>query len=257
MTNHDEQVNHFRIGIFVLLGTILLVTFVIMVVGGNWFHQPTYMETYFDESVQGLNEGSTVKYRGVSIGRVKNISFIGDQYYSNEIARDQNVAKYVYVKMALDTVSFLGNAKLSVAEKLHQAIKNGLRVHLAQEGLTGNSYIELDFSKTHRDSLQIKWRPKLYYIPSRQSTLSTISASLNTMFNDLQKVNFNKFFHNITRTAHSARKSFDHISSLLESQETNIAVSLENVADVTDSLRLIMENISTYPSGFLRTGPDG
>ena len=257
MTSSSEQVNHFRIGLFVLLGIVLLVAFMVMVVGGDWFHQPTYMETYFDESVQGLKEGSAVKYRGVSIGRVKEISFIGDQYYSDEIARDQNVAKYVYVKMALDTVSFLGNADLSVAEKLQLAIKNGLRVHLAQEGLTGNSYVEMDFSKVRNTSLQIKWRPKLYYIPSRQSTLSTISASLNTMFNDLQKVNFNEFFHNITRTAHSARKSFDHISSLLESQETNIAVSLENVANVTDSLRLIMENISTYPSGFLRTGPGG
>ena len=45
---------------------------------GNVFKRTVTIETYFDESVQGLDVGSAVKYRGVQIGRVTRIGFTCD-----------------------------------------------------------------------------------------------------------------------------------------------------------------------------------
>ena len=41
---------------------------------GQFFKTETLAETYFNESVQGLNIGSEVKYKGVKIGAVKSIT---------------------------------------------------------------------------------------------------------------------------------------------------------------------------------------
>lgn len=255
MKAKNEELHYYRTGLFTVLGVCLLVVFIIVLSSSSVFHQPVYMESYFDESVQGLTEGSLVKYRGVGIGQVTTISFIGDQYHSDRIINDPSIARYVYVRMALKTVSFLGGGNLSTESKLADAVKSGLRVHLAPEGLTGNSYLELDFSEPNSHLLQIKWDPRYYYVPSRPSTLSTMSASLSSMFNDLKSVDFKEFFANLTSTARSARMSFDRISGLMVDQEHNIAIGLENFRHITDNLRLITENISTYPSGFIRTVP--
>lgn len=255
MLDQSETLKFYRTGLFVLISFALLVFFVVFLAGVSWFHQPTYLETYFDESVQGLSEGSAVKYRGVAVGEVDEINFIADHYRDSSIAHDPHLARYVYVKMGVRTLSFLNGKVKSVGQKVAEAVANGLRVHLAQEGLTGKAYLELDFAEHDTDVLRIHWQPRLYYVPSRPSTLSTISASVNALFDGLKDVNFEALFKNIEQASHDMRQSFDTLNALLLMQQDNIARSLSNISNVTEHLGLIVENISAYPSGFLRTVP--
>ena len=64
----SQESHYFRVGLFVLLGAALAVGAMLLIGGGNFFSQPTRGETVFAESVQGLEIGSTVKFRGVRIG---------------------------------------------------------------------------------------------------------------------------------------------------------------------------------------------
>ena len=68
----------FLIGLFVIVGLLLLAATIIWVGASRILMKGSLYAVYFDESVQGLKEDSAVKYRGVAIGRVKNIQVAKD-----------------------------------------------------------------------------------------------------------------------------------------------------------------------------------
>jgi ABC-type transporter Mla subunit MlaD len=71
--------NHYKLGLFVLLGLALSLMFVLVLGASNWNEESVRYVSYFDESVQGLEVGSPVKFRGVPVGRVAAIGIAPDQ----------------------------------------------------------------------------------------------------------------------------------------------------------------------------------
>ena len=69
----SAKANYFKIGVFILSAAALAVVGVIVLGAGALFEKKIIMETYFDESVQGLGIGAPVKYRGVTVGSVEHI----------------------------------------------------------------------------------------------------------------------------------------------------------------------------------------
>ena len=71
----SQRANYFKLGLFVI-GAIAAGILVLVIIGsGRWFERKVIIETYFKESVQGLDIGSKLKYRGVTIGEVTRITF--------------------------------------------------------------------------------------------------------------------------------------------------------------------------------------
>ena len=69
----DEGQNYRRLGLFVLV-TLALLAGILFVLGGRSLFQPTFtFETYFNESVAGLEIGAPVQFRGVPLGQVTEI----------------------------------------------------------------------------------------------------------------------------------------------------------------------------------------
>src|SRR6476620_717721 len=69
----DEGKRYYRLGLFVVV-SILALAVLLFVLGGRKLFQPTYtFETYFAESVAGLEIGSPLRYRGVPLGEVSEI----------------------------------------------------------------------------------------------------------------------------------------------------------------------------------------
>src|SRR3990167_115369 len=75
-----QEAHYFKIGLFVLSGIVLLVGLVVFFNTASMFKKQVLIETYFNESVQGLSIGSPVKYRGITVGHVKKISFVSHIY---------------------------------------------------------------------------------------------------------------------------------------------------------------------------------
>ncbi|MBN2281302.1 MAG: MCE family protein [Candidatus Marinimicrobia bacterium] len=68
-----------RAGIFFIITTLLLVSFILLIIGNTLFKKrDIYFITYNNVSVNGLQLGSSVKYYGINIGRVENIRFNKD-----------------------------------------------------------------------------------------------------------------------------------------------------------------------------------
>ena len=116
---NNRETNYFRIGSFVIVGLALLIMALIIFGSGKLFQKTTYIETYFNESVQGLSVGSLVKYRGMEIGYVKEINFVSQIYGNGHSVGKANVAsRYIYVKIAITTNIFTNSSEKSFKETL-------------------------------------------------------------------------------------------------------------------------------------------
>lgn len=163
MTDH---ISHTRLGVFIVAAIALLVALAISLGGGNTFRKKVTVETYFDESVQGLDIGSKVRYRGVVIGAVSSINFTYTRYELDKSLSDRK--QYVLVEMAVYP-ELLGTHG-GDDDFVGKLVADGLRIRMAPIGITGIAYLELDFSP-RAAVLPVRWQPANLYIPSVRSTV--------------------------------------------------------------------------------------
>ena len=179
----SAQANFFKIGLFVIGGTVALVLLLLILGSGQLFQSKITMETYLNESVQGLEVGSKVRYRGVVVGEVRRIGFTYNTY-----EQDQPMAarlRYVMVEATILPRLIGGRAggDITRLETARVEIDRGLRVRLAPQGITGTSYLEIDYVDPKANPpLPITWTPNNLYIPSAQSTVTAfIGAASDIM----------------------------------------------------------------------------
>lgn len=176
---------YFRLGLFVIVGLLLMAGLAITFGLGALFTETVTAETYFNESVVGLEQGSAVKYRGVDIGSVSRIGFLAQAYPSAKGPPE----RYVLVRMELRREIVDSLAAASTGIDLQERIARGLRIRLTTQGLTGVTYLEIDYLDPARNPLlPVTWRPEHVYIPSAQSTYSRLENVLNNISSTLDTV---------------------------------------------------------------------
>jgi ABC-type transporter Mla subunit MlaD len=79
----EARAVYLRVGLLIVGGVMLLVA-LIWFLSGARITGGTVFESYFSESVQGLEVGAPVKYRGVTIGRVTEVGLVTAEYGANE-----------------------------------------------------------------------------------------------------------------------------------------------------------------------------
>ena len=211
------------------------------------FERRVYIETYFNESVQGLAEGSPVKYRGIDIGRVKTINFVSNIYHLSKA--DSKYSRYIYVLLSIKPGFMNDMSESKAAKRLPEAIKEGLRVKLALLDLTGNSYVELNFMKASQNPvLPIDWKPAHFYIPSTTSVLVKFTDSIQSVLQGLQEVNFPKFFNNIQTLAKSTNDAMQTVDAILSRSQGGIIRAVRNTASITHNLNQLAGSIKSNPS---------
>ena len=121
---------YFKIGLFVIGICAVLIAGILFISADTLRGDTILMETYINESVQGLSVGSDVLYRGVNVGRVKKITFAPLEY-PMEIGSPEFTAysRYVVVIMDIDPQKFPGlDRNPTVVESMiRNQIKEGLR----------------------------------------------------------------------------------------------------------------------------------
>ena len=226
---------YFKVGIFVLTAAALATAGVVILGAKSILLETVLWETYLDESVQGLDEGAPVKYRGVSIGSVKSIDFVENVY-----------GKHGH--LVLITCSFrpgsLGGmtTEETIEPRLRKEIKEGLRVSLSSAGLTGGMYLEVDYFEPEKHPpMEIDWTPATYYIPSvpstrvrlmdavnevmddlRQAEIAGLAARLGTLIEDIAKV----LKEDLVPAIQSIKATGDQAPKTLEAIETAVRVTL-------------------------------
>jgi phospholipid/cholesterol/gamma-HCH transport system substrate-binding protein len=178
----DGRTKYFKIGLFVISATVLATLTITILGGGTIFQKTTMAETYFEESVQGLDVGSPVSFRGVKIGKIADISLIRREYATG--------VHYVLVRMALYPDAFPAKKGSSVREGLAAEVEKGLRCRLTVLGLTGTARLEADYLPPESNPpLKIDWQPHYAYIPSVASTITRLNEALDRIMMALEKIN--------------------------------------------------------------------
>ena len=78
------QTSYLLIGIFVVSGIVLLTAAVVALSAGARNRDVIKAETLFEESVSGLEVGAPVRFRGVTVGRVTQITVAGALYQETQ-----------------------------------------------------------------------------------------------------------------------------------------------------------------------------
>lgn len=202
-----SKTRYYKIGLFVMSGFLLLSVGLVLLGAGSFFKKTIRMETYFDESVQGLDVGSAVKHRGVQIGTVESIGFVRNTY--GELSEDDyyKYGKYVLVRIALTDPLGMRGQDDTILQKM---IQDGLRVRLTSQGLTGTAYLELDYLPPDQSKpLPIVWAPRSVYVPSAPSTITRLSANIDRFFRKLEDSNVENLAVDLDRFLISGTKAVD------------------------------------------------
>lgn len=196
MSQARARARHIRLGAFILGAVAIAVIFVVAFGAGWWWRPKVLMETYFDESVQGIDVGSPLKYRGVNVGEVSRIGFTYTDYEQDKPAAQRR--QYVLVEATLRTRELTGELGSLDRGMVGTLIERGLRVQMAAQGLTGAYYLELDYVDPERNRpLPIDWQPDNLYIPSTRSTVGQIVSGAESLVRKLERANLDEVMLNL------------------------------------------------------------
>ena len=181
-----------RVGLLIVLG-LAGVLWVVFFLSGDRWRKGQAFESYFTESVQGLEIGASVKFRGVTLGRVAAMGLVSAEYGHADTA-EMNAHNYrqVFVRYTIDP------ARVGRMPETESAIRTGLRARLGSQGITGLAYIELDFV----DPVQfpaggVPWEPKAEFLPAMPSTLSQVQDAAQHFLAELNKVDLQRLSNQI------------------------------------------------------------
>jgi len=169
-----RKTSKFMIGLFVTTGILLGAVAVIWIGASTYYQKGKLYVTYFDESVQGLQMDSRVKYRGVDVGKVEAILVAPDGHL-------------VEVLMKID---------------MDGEIQRNSFAQLRVAGLTGLVFIELD----HRPWEEPLITPKITFpaehpiIPSQLSQSRQMLTSADKIMGKMEEVDIQGLADQIRRS---------------------------------------------------------
>lgn len=182
-----------------VLAGVVAVYGIIRLVPGKYFERGDLHVTYFDESVQGLQEDSRVRYRGVDVGRVMSI----------RLAPDQKLIEVIL--------------KLKLKEEVAKEVVSQLRVN----PISGQVYLELDRRRPDEEvrTFKLTFTPKKPVIPSRFSDIQKAMAGVNILVEKLEEADTKGIFDQVRTTVKQVEIFFrgPRMESILEKVEGTMA----------------------------------
>lgn len=231
MSNRSSK---FLIGFFVITGVMMCAVIIIWVGAANLFMKGSTYVTYFDESVQGLQADSTVKYRGVEIGKVESIKVAPDY-------------RLIEVTMKID---------------LSTDLQYNTTTQLRTAGITGIVFVELDRLKKgdEANSPVINFKTIYPVIPSRPSEISRFLSDTNAIMQNIKEVDFKGISNQLKNTTKAleiflAGKNTTNVMANIESTSANLDKSVENFRITSENLSKLSERLNNNPSDLLFDRP--
>jgi len=202
------KTSKFMVGLFVTMGAILAVVAIIFVGATKYFEKGNMYVTYFDESVQGLQKDSIVKYRGVEVGRVETI----------RVAPDNRLVAVVM--------------KVNLKEDLPRTTL----AQLKSAGITGLVFVELDRRKSDEpdQSPKIIFPSEYPVIPSRPSELQKILTGVNVIVEKFNQIDTQGISDQLKSTAAEIEIFFR--GKKMESILVKIEATAANLQEITQKV---------------------
>lgn len=194
----SRKTNPKIIGVFVTVSIALFVLLVLFFGSFTLFGQTARYVLFFDQSVNGLNVGSSVKYRGVPVGSVERILIRveGQDEHSTSIP--------VIIQIDRSRLSNdLGtSAETFGPDSIHGMIEGGLVAQLNIESMiTGQLFVEFSMQPNHRARF-IRNRDDDYgmvEIPTLGSSLHEVGNDLSLVISKISNFDFETIEKNVNQ----------------------------------------------------------
>lgn len=208
----------------------------------------------FDQTVRGLAEKAPVEFRGITIGRVADISFdlvpaVGDPRIPVLIEIDPCLMRpEVARKLATPDSEFI---KEAVGKGLRAALKTGSLI-------TGSLYVDLDYYDDAAPA-EIGKSGEFTTIPTVSSGFAQLEAKLTAILDKVQALPIDKTMADIAAAAEEAKITIAESRATLKEIEATAAAArktLENPefrelpADLRKSIAELQKSVASV-------GPDG
>jgi phospholipid/cholesterol/gamma-HCH transport system substrate-binding protein len=190
---------YFVVGFFVTVGTLAAVSMILWLGASKYLRTGVKYVTYFDESVQGLQVDSAVKYRGVEVGSVENI----------HVAPDNRLIEVV------------------IKVNLRKGTESKLVSQLKSAGITGIVFIELDNRDPKKPdrSPRITFKAEYPVIPSQSSDTARIFSQIDDIYKEIMKIDFEGISNGLKGTLKSVETTLSNprINSILANSDSVLA----------------------------------
>jgi paraquat-inducible protein B len=245
----SKKINTTSIGLFIVTGAALGVIGLLLFSSSKLFSPTRELIVYFDDSLNGLNQGAPVKYRGVTIGAVKRVMVRFNQA-TNDYAMPVIIEleeKLLKERMHADSTAVFTDQALA------RRIKVGLRASLQTESLvTGVLYIDIQFSPNAPPPVFHELENLYPEVPTEPTQIQQLMRNLASL--DIKSIekNLNALLTKLDTTIGSLHMAQinDGLTNLLVSMNQLISSpqlsnDLAAVGTTLDQYRLLGEKINS------------
>lgn len=230
----SKKINSTSIGLFIVTGIVLGVAGVLTFSSVRFFSPTHDIIAYFDESLNGLNEGAPVKYRGVTVGSVKRV-----MVRFNQATNDYSMPVVLEMDEKLLRRRIADASYMFSEAVLHERIKRGLRASLQTESLvTGLLYVDVRLNPAAPE-------PVFHQLEKLYPELPTEPTQIQELFKNLASLNLRRIESNLN----SVLVKLDTTVGALQMGEINAGIT-----NVLNSVNRLVSSPS-LTNGLAAVGP--
>jgi paraquat-inducible protein B len=236
----SKRANPATIGVFICVALALGVGAILLFSSARLFSKTQKCIFYFDGSVLGLNPGAPVKFRGVTVGSVREILIRHNQH-----ERDQAIP--VIVELDQSVLNEKSDYIINISDKkiVKSMIDRGLRATIeAQSIVTGLLYVELEFHSEPAPAQLHQVQPEYLEIPTQQT-------KIQLLIENIADIDFKQLMGQMTSLAGNLQTNFSALNMKdVNDGLTNLLVKLNQLVgsdDLTNaviSLRATLDKLS-------------
>ena len=204
-----SQKTKFAVGFFVFVGIGIAVFAFIWLGMSRFLEKGRYYAIYFNESVQGLDMDSPVKYRGVAIGRVVKI----------EVAPDSKLIQVI--------------VKIDEGQKL----ESNIVAQLSLVGITGSMFIELDQKEEDEPDKNpvLNFKPEYPVIVSKPSSTTEILEGIDDFLTQIRAIDIGGISEKINISLDSFNRALTDAN--IRGLSKNLESSLKDIGAIVERKR--------------------
>ncbi len=238
-----KRVSPTIIGVFIVSSIALIVSAVLVLGSGAFFHPRHEFVCFFRGNLNGLKLGAPVKFRGVQIGSVTDIRLRLPEQKTLIDTDPRKAALPVIIELDQSQIASLGGTgDIGSDTILKLYVAKGLRAQLATESLlTGLLYIDLNFHEETQPRFLLP--PDSHYreIPTISTTFEQIQERALNALAKLDRIDFEALINALTQAASATR---DFVGSprlreaIIQLRDTaaSMKVAVDTITKTTNSL---------------------
>lgn len=239
----------FRLGLFVIIGTILFIAGVYLIGQRQEMFKKTFTVSAYFQNVNGLQKGNNVRYAGIDIGTVRGIHMINDSTIKIDMNIDEKIISHIK-KDAIATIGsdgLVGNMIVNIVpgKGLSDVISNGDIIESYSK--IGTDDI-LNTLNTSTENAAILTSDLLKITNNITKGKGTVGVLLNDtiMAKDLKQS-----IANLKHASYGASNTIAELNAIITSVKTNDDTVLGMLLNDTISggkLKTIVNNLETSSS---------